>query len=111
MIGANDCAVRAAWRLTKFFQRESCGQCTPCREGAGWLERILRRLETGGGRIEDIDLLLDVCDNIAPGLGWPPQQTTICPLGPSIPSPITSAISICKDEFLAHVEHGGCTSG
>ena len=111
VIGANDCAVRAAWRLTKFFQRESCGQCTPCREGAGWLERILRRLETGGGRIEDIDLLLDVCDNIAPGLGWPPQQTTICPLGPSIPSPITSAISICKDEFLAHVEHGGCTSG
>jgi NADH-quinone oxidoreductase subunit F len=108
VIGAEDCAVRAAWRLTKFFQRESCGQCTPCREGAGWLERILRRLETGGGRIEDIDLLLDVCDNIAPGLGWPPQQTTICPLGPSIPSPITSAISMCKDEFLAHVEHGGC---
>jgi NADH-quinone oxidoreductase subunit F len=111
VIGADDCAVRAAWRLTKFFQRESCGQCTPCREGAGWLERILRRLETGGGRIEDIDLLLDVCDNIAPGLGWPPQQTTICPLGPSIPSPITSAISLCKDEFLAHVEHGGCPSG
>jgi NADH-quinone oxidoreductase subunit F len=111
VIGANDCAVRAAWRLTKFFQRESCGQCTPCREGAGWLERILRRIETGGGRIEDIDLLLDVCDNIAPGLGWPPQQTTICPLGPSIPSPITSAISMCKGEFLAHVEHGGCTDG
>ena len=111
VIGADDCAVRAAWRLTKFFQRESCGQCTPCREGAGWLERILRRLVTGGGRIEDIDLLLDVCDNIAPGLGWPPQQTTICPLGPSIPSPITSAISLCKDEFLAHVEHGGCPNG
>jgi NADH-quinone oxidoreductase subunit F len=109
VIGAKDCAVRAAWRLTKFFQRESCGQCTPCREGAGWLERILRRLETGGGRLEDIDLLLDVCDNIAPGLGWPTQQTTICPLGPSIPSPITSAIALCKDEFLAHVEHGGCT--
>ena len=111
VLGTNDCSVRAAWRLTKFFQRESCGQCTPCREGAGWLERILRRIETGGGRIEDIDLLLDVCDNIAPGLGWPPQQTTICPLGPSIPSPITSAISLCKDEFLAHVEHGGCTYG
>jgi NADH-quinone oxidoreductase subunit F len=106
--GEQDCAVRAAWRITKFFQRESCGQCTPCREGAGWLERILRRLEAGGGRREDVDLLLDVCDNIAPGLGWPPQQTTICPLGPSIPSSIVSAISMFKDEFLAHVDGGGC---
>jgi NADH-quinone oxidoreductase subunit F len=106
--GEQDCAVRAAWRITKFFQRESCGQCTPCREGAGWLERILRRLEAGGGRREDVDLLLDVCDNIAPGLGWPPQQTTICPLGPSIPSSIVSAISMFKDEFLAHVALGRC---
>ncbi len=111
VLGANDCAVRAAWRITKFFARESCGQCTPCREGSGWLERILRRLERGGGRTEDVDLLLDVCDNIAPGLGWPPQQTTICPLGPSIPSSIVSAISLCKDEFTAHVERGGCPVG
>jgi NADH-quinone oxidoreductase subunit F len=110
VIGANDCAVRAAWRITKFFQRESCGQCTPCREGAGWLERILRRLEQGAGRHEDVDLLLDVCDNISPGLLWPPQQTTICPLGPSIPSSITSAISLCKDEFWAHVDQAGCPS-
>jgi NADH-quinone oxidoreductase subunit F len=106
--GEQDCSVRAAWRITKFFQRESCGQCTPCREGAGWLERILRRLEAGGGRREDVDLLLDVCDNIAPGLGWPPQQTTICPLGPSIPSSIVSAISMFKDEFVAHVDGGRC---
>ena len=60
------------------------------------------------GRIEDLDLLLDVCDNIAPGLTWPPQQTTICVLGPSIPSSIHSAISMFRDEFLAHVDHGGC---
>ncbi len=103
------CMVRAAWRITKFFSRESCGQCTPCREGSGWLERILYRLEHGGGRIEDLDLLLDLCDNIAPGLTWPPQQTTICVLGPSIPSSIHAGISHFRDEFLAHVHDGGCS--
>jgi len=108
VLGASDCVVRAAWRLTKFFQRESCGQCTPCREGSGWLERILRRVEAGGGRVEDLDLLLDVCDNISPGLSWPPQQTTICPLGPSIPQPIVSALTLCKDEVAAHVHEGRC---
>ncbi len=102
------CMVRAALRITKFFMRESCGQCTPCREGSGWLERVLRRIETGEGREEDLDLLLDVCDNIAPGLTWPPQQTTICVLGPSIPSSIHSAISMFRDEFLVHVKEGGC---
>jgi NADH-quinone oxidoreductase subunit F len=111
VFGEEDCAVRAAWRITRFFQRESCGQCTPCREGSGWLERILRRLEFGGGRREDVDLLLDVCDNIAPGLTWPPQQTTICVLGPSIPSSIHSAISMFKDEFYDHADHGGCPRG
>ena len=105
------CAVRAAWRITKFFARESCGQCTPCREGSGWLERVLYRLEHGGGRAEDIDLLLDLSDNIAPGLTWPPQQTTICVLGPSIPSSIHSAISMFRPEFVAHIDHGGCPHG
>ena len=103
------CVVRAAWRITKFFSRESCGQCTPCREGSGWLERIMFRLEHGGGRREDLELLMDLCDNIAPGLGWPPQQTTICVLGSSIPSSITSAISMFRDEFLDHVVTDGCT--
>jgi NADH-quinone oxidoreductase subunit F len=102
------CVVRATWRITKFFARESCGQCTPCREGSGWLGRMLYRLEHGGGRVEDLDLLLDVCDNIAPGLTWPPQMTTICVLGPSIPSSIHSAITMFRDDFVAHVEHGGC---
>ena len=103
------CVVRAAWRITKFFSRESCGQCTPCREGSGWLERIMYRLEHGGGRMEDMDLLLDLCDNIAPGLSWPPQQTTICVLGSSIPSSIHAAIKMFRDDFVAHVEHGGCS--
>jgi NADH-quinone oxidoreductase subunit F len=105
------CAVRAAWRITRFFTRESCGQCTPCREGSGWLERILHRLEYGGGRREDVELLLDLCDNISPGLSWPPQQTTICPLGPSIPASINSAITMFRDEFLEHVNAGGCPHG
>ena len=102
------CAVRAAWRITRFFARESCGQCTPCREGSGWAEKILRRIEDGYGREEDLDLLMDPCDNISPGLGWPPQQTTICPLGPSIPSSIVSGISRFRDEYLLHVKEGGC---
>ncbi len=102
------CVVRAAWRITRFFHRESCGQCTPCREGSGWLEKILRRIEDGLGREEDIDLLMDACDNIAPGLSWPPKQTTICPLGPSIPSPIVSGVRQFRDEYLLHVKEGGC---
>ena len=102
------CMVRAAWRITKFFSRESCGQCTPCLEGSGWLERVMYRIEHGDGREEDLDLLLDVCDNISPGLTWPPQQTTICVLGPSIPASIGSAITMFRDEFLLHIKEGGC---
>src|SRR4051812_12851509 len=105
------CMVRASYRLAKFFHRESCGQCTPCREGSGWLEKILLRIEQGQGRKSDIDLLLDACDNIAPGLTWPPQQTTICPLGPSIPSPIVSAVRMFRDEFLVHIKDGACPFG
>jgi len=108
VMDSSTCAVRAAWRITKFFARESCGQCTPCREGAGWLERILYRIEHGGGREEDIELLMDVCDNISPGVQWPPQQTTICVLGPSIPPSISAAISRFGDEFLVHIKDGGC---
>jgi NADH-quinone oxidoreductase subunit F len=102
------CMVRASWRLAKFFARESCGQCTPCREGTGWLERIMRRIEEGNGRREDIDLLYDVADNIAPGLSFPYPMTTICFLGPSSPMPIVSALEMFKDEFLQHVEEGRC---
>jgi NADH-quinone oxidoreductase subunit F len=102
------CMVRAAWRITRFFHHESCGQCTPCREGSGWVDKIMYRIESGAGREEDLDLLLDVCDNIAPGLSWPPRQTTICVLGPSIPSSIVSAIRMFRDEFLVHIKDGQC---
>ena len=102
------CAVRAAWRIVRFFHRESCGQCTPCREGGGWVEKILQRIEAGNGRETDLDLLMDVCDNISPGVKWPPAQTTICVLGPSIPPAVASGIAMFRDEFLAHIRGGGC---
>ena len=108
VMNEHTCAVRAAWRITKFFAHESCGKCTPCREGGSWLEKVLKRIELGAGREEDLDLLLDVCDNLAPGLSWPPGQTTICVLGPSIPSSIYTSIRMFRDEYLTHVKEGGC---
>ncbi len=111
MMDDHTCMVRAAWRITKFFHRESCGQCTPCREGSGWIEKMMRRIETGAGRESDLDMLLDACDNIAPGLTWPPAQTTICVLGPSIPSSVVAGIKMFRDEFLIHIKEGGCPYG
>ena len=105
------CMVRAAWRITRFFNRESCGQCTPCREGSGWVEKIMRRIEEGSGREEDLALLEDALDNIAPGLSWPPRQTTICVLGPSIPSSIMSGLRMFRDEFMVHIKEGACPYG
>lgn len=102
------CVVRAAERVVRFFAHESCGECTPCREGTSWLEMILRRIESGLGRPIDADLLLDVSDNINIGLSWPPRQTTICPLGPSATSPIMSIMNYYKDEVLEHIHGGGC---
>ena len=90
--------VNAAKSIVSFFAHESCGQCTPCREGTTWLEMILDRVASGRGRASDIDLLLDVCDNISPGLSWPPKMTTICPLGPSAVSPITSLMNDFREE-------------
>jgi NADH-quinone oxidoreductase subunit F len=95
--------VRAAHRVVRFFAKESCGKCTPCREGTAWLEKILARIIAGQGRPSDIDMLMDVCDNISPGITWPPRQTTICPLGPSAVSPIASAVMRFRNEFEAYV--------
>ena len=95
--------VAAAHRIVKFFAHESCGQCTPCREGTTWLERVLWRILNGAGRPSDLDLLLDICDNISPGLRWPPAMTTICPLGPSAVSPITSIMRHFRDEVEAKI--------
>lgn len=103
--------VAACWRVVRFFARESCGKCTPCREGTTWLERILRRILDGQGRPEDLELLLEVCEGISPGLLWPPRQTTICPLGPSAVSPIASAIVRFRDEFDHYIRHGRPVEG
>ncbi len=110
-------AVKACLRIVRFFARESCGKCTPCREGTTWEEQILQRIYDGLGRPSDIDLLLDVADNISPGpypvaahpdagleaVPFPPRQTTICPLGPSSVAPITSAIRRFRHEFDAKI--------
>jgi len=95
--------VRACLRLVRFFARESCGKCTPCREGTSWLEKVLERIVDGHGRPEDLDLLLDICDNISVGMNWPPKQTTICPLGQSATTPVASAIMRFQDEFEAYI--------
>jgi len=97
-------AVRACLRMVRFFADESCGKCTPCREGTGWLEKILDRIVEGRGRPSDLDLLVDVCDNISPGLAWPPRMTTICPLGPSAVSPVMSALRHFRGEFEDYID-------
>ncbi len=98
--------VAAAHRIVRFFAHESCGQCTPCREGTTWLENILERILTGRGRSEDLDLLLDISDNISPGLDWPPAMTTICPLGPSATAPIVSIMRYFRDEVETMIGSG-----
>ena len=95
--------VKACHNVVRFFARESCGKCSPCREGTSWLEKILQRILDGNGRQADLALLMDVCDNISPGIAWPPKQTTICPLGPSAVSPISSVIDRYADEFQAYI--------
>ena len=103
--------VAACWRIVRFFARESCGKCTPCREGTTWLERVLKRILDGHGRREDIDLLFEVSESISPGIAWPPRQTTICPLGPSAVSPIASAVRRFRHEFEHYIDHGRPVDG
>ncbi len=102
------CVIRAAERLVRFFAHESCGQCTPCREGTTWLEMVLRRIEAGASRPVDFDLLSEISGGISIGMAWPPKMTTICPLGPSAVSPIISITRYFKEEVMAHIDGGGC---
>jgi NADH-quinone oxidoreductase subunit F len=96
--------LQVAWRIAKFFAHESCGKCTPCREGSGWIEKVLYRMVHGQGRPDDLDLLLSFGNNIAPGLSWPPGQTTICALGPSIVSPMVSLRNYFADEIRERMQ-------
>jgi NADH-quinone oxidoreductase subunit F len=90
-----------AWRLAKFYAHESCGKCTPCREGTGWIEKILFRMVNGLGRPEDLELLIDVGSGISPVVATAPfTQTTLCPLGPSVVSAIASIDKYFRDEVM-----------
>jgi len=94
------CVVRVVLRWTEFYAHESCGKCTPCREGTYWLVQILERLERGEGTEEDLTKLLDISDTV---LG-----KSFCALGDGATSPITSSLKYFRDEYVAHFEHGGC---
>jgi NADH-quinone oxidoreductase subunit F len=94
------CMVESLLRLSYFYQHESCGQCTPCREGTGWLWRMVDRIEHGHGRMEDIELLNSVADNI--------QGRTICALGDAAAMPVRAMIKHFRSEFVHHIEHKTC---
>ncbi len=94
------CVVRATLRWTEFYKHESCGKCTPCREGTWWLVQTLTRLDKGQGTEADLDTMLDQCDNI---LG-----RSFCALADGAVSPIQSSIQYFRDEFIEHFNHGGC---
>jgi NADH-quinone oxidoreductase subunit F len=99
----NTCMVKAAERLAYFYFEESCGQCTPCREGTGWLYRIIHRIEHGDGRMEDLELLLNLADNI--------QGRTICALGDAAAMPVRAFVKTYRAEFEHHIEHKRCLVG
>lgn len=94
------CVVRAVRRWTQFYAHESCGKCTPCREGTYWLAQIYERLETGRGTEEDLDKLLDISDNIF--------GKSFCALGDGAASPILSSLKHFRDEYEAHLDPAGC---
>ena len=96
----HSCAVRIALNTARFYAHESCGECTPCREGCIWLSKILARVETGHGMPDDPDVMLDICDNI--------EGHTICFLGDSCAIPVRSLIKKFRDEFDEHVRLRGC---
>lgn len=94
------CMVKAAKILAHFYAHESCGQCSQCREGTAWVYKILRRLEAGQGRPEDLDLILDLCDNM--------KGKTICPLSDACAMPVESYINTFRDEFEEHIKKQAC---
>jgi NADH-quinone oxidoreductase subunit F len=100
VIDETRCMVKSLMRLSYFYFEESCGQCTPCREGTGWLYRMVNRIENGTGTREDLDVLNDVADNIA--------GRTICALGDAAALPVKSFIKHFRAEFEHHIDHQAC---
>jgi NADH-quinone oxidoreductase subunit F len=103
VLDEDTCIVGATLRMTEFYRDESCGKCTPCREGTYWLVQLLERLEEGHGKESDIDLLNDICDNIA--------GKSFCPLGDAATSSIVSSIRLWRDEYIHHVRAHACLVG
>ncbi len=93
----DQCVVRNTWNFARFYAHESCGQCSPCREGTGWMEKVLRRIEQGQGNLRDIDLLADINKKI--------EGNTICPLGDAAAWPVAAAIRHFREEFEWHITH------
>lgn len=91
----DQCIVRNTWNFARFYSHESCGQCSPCREGTGWMEKVLRRIEHGQGHMHDIDLLADINKKI--------EGNTICPLGDAAAWPVAAAIRHFREEFEWHI--------
>jgi len=96
----SNCMVKVLERMAYFYHEESCGQCTPCREGTGWMYRVIRRIETGQGRQEDLDLLDSVATKI--------QGRTICALGDAAAMPVAGMLKHFRDEFQYHIDHKRC---
>jgi len=100
VVSEDYCVVRLIQRITKFYAHESCGQCTPCREGCKWMEDILERIEDGHGREQDLALLLDISDNI--------NGKTLCALGDAAAGPVISFVKKFRTEFESHIRGGKC---
>jgi NADH-quinone oxidoreductase subunit F len=100
VISEDYCMVKLIMRITKFYAHESCGQCTPCREGCKWMEDILERIEHGHGREQDLGLLLSIADNI--------NGKTLCALGDAAAGPVTSFVKKFRGDFEAHIRGGKC---
>ncbi|HEX2667993.1 MAG TPA: NADH-quinone oxidoreductase subunit NuoF [Gammaproteobacteria bacterium] len=97
------CMVKMLERIARFYYSESCGQCTPCREGTGWMYRVIKRIEDGQGRQEDLDMLVDVSKKI--------EGHTICAFGDAAAWPVQSFIKHYRQEFQYHIDHGCCMVG
>ena len=102
-INEQTCIVQLAERLAAFYRHESCGKCIPCREGTDWMYKILQRIERGHGRAKDLDLLLDICDNIA--------GKSFCPLGDAAVGPVQSSIQRFRAEYEFHIQEKRCMAG
>ena len=103
VIDEKSCIVRLTERLARFYKHESCGKCIPCREGTDWMYRILRRIEAGAGRMEDLDLLTDIAGNIA--------GKSFCPLGDASLGPVLSSLAHFREEYEFHIREKRCMAG